>query len=107
MAKTEFLKMFEKLCAEHSLSMSRACKEIGLASSLQTNWKKGYLPSAATQKKIADYFNITVDELMQRDVDGVVEAISEDQLELLKAYTKLDDEDRKLALRLINLLSKE
>lgn len=107
MAKTDFMKMFERLCAEHGLSVRGACLKIGISTATPTNWKNGALPTAAVQQKIADYFNISIDDLMQRNIEGMESPISEEELELLNAFGKLDDEDKKIAMRIINLLSKE
>lgn len=43
--------------------MNGIAKEIGLPSSSVTNWKQGKTPRAETIKKIADYFNVSVDYL--------------------------------------------
>ena len=107
MAKTDFMNMFEHLCAEHGLTVRSACLAIGISTATPTNWRKGSLPTAAIQQKIADFFNISIDELMQRDVEGADSVLTEDELELIRAYGKLDKEDKKFALRVISLLSKE
>ena len=39
-------------------------EELGFSNSMPTSWKKGTLPHIKNRKKIADYFGITVDELM-------------------------------------------
>lgn len=107
MAKTDFMKRFELLCMDHGLSIRGACEEIGISVSASTNWKKGRFPNAKTQAMIADYFNISVDELM-RPADSVKGAvISDDKIELVSNYTKLNEEDKKLIRRMIRALLKD
>lgn len=39
-------------------------EELVFSSSMPTSWKNGALPRMSSRKKIADYFGITVEELM-------------------------------------------
>ena len=39
-------------------------KSLFFSSSMPTSWKNGALPRMSSRKKIADYFGITVEELM-------------------------------------------
>lgn len=53
-----------KLCNSVSKSPSAVVLEIGLQKSTVTRWKNGSKPTDATAQRIADYFGITVEELM-------------------------------------------
>ena len=56
---------FQKLCELKGVSISQACKDIGIKPSAATNWKKrGGTATVETCQKIADYFNVTVDYVM-------------------------------------------
>lgn len=51
-------------CAKKQKSPAVVVEELGLSNSMPTSWKNGALPRAANRKKIADYFGISVEELM-------------------------------------------
>ena len=52
------------LCNSIHKSPTAAILEIGLERSSGTRWKKGGMPSDATARRIADYFGVTVDDLL-------------------------------------------
>lgn len=51
-------------CAKKGKSPAVVAEELGFSNSATTCWKNGSLPRMSSRKKIADYFGITVDELM-------------------------------------------
>lgn len=59
-----FWKNFIGQCEKIEKSPSVVSEELGFNRSAVTAWKNGALPRIASRKKIADYFGITVDELM-------------------------------------------
>ncbi|MBE6586501.1 MAG: helix-turn-helix transcriptional regulator [Ruminococcaceae bacterium] len=52
------------LCGQRSTSPTRVVRELGISGGSVTNWKSGAVPHDATLRKIADYFGVTVDELL-------------------------------------------
>lgn len=62
--ETAFFTMYNRLCAEKGISASAAAEKIGLSNSTVTSWKNGALPRRPTIKKVADYFGVTVDQMM-------------------------------------------
>lgn len=61
-----FFDKYELLCRQHGKSANAAAKEIGLSSGATTVWKKQRsVPRLGTLKKVADYFHISIDTLMQ------------------------------------------
>lgn len=61
-----FYEYLDSLCAERGLTVTELMKKLNLNPSSASRWKsKGYLPSRANAKLIADYFGITVSELMK------------------------------------------
>lgn len=64
-----FFDRFERLCEQKGLSCGRATLEIGLSNATATKWKKtGATPNGETLGKIANYFSVSVDYLL--DVAG-------------------------------------
>ena len=59
-----FWKRFNELCLENGASPNGVCKELGFSNATATHWKQGSSPSNNTLKKIADYFNVSVEYLL-------------------------------------------
>ena len=51
-------------CEKIEKSPTVVVEELGFKRSAVTSWKNGALPQVKNRKKIADYFGITVEELM-------------------------------------------
>lgn len=64
-----FYNNFIKLCNEAGKSPSKVALEIGTTKPSVTRWKNGSKPSDATLQKIADYFDVTVDFLINNDIN--------------------------------------
>ena len=95
-----FYDNYVRLCALNNLSESGAAKRIGLSNAAASGWKKGKMPSATTQIKLADLFGVSVEELTQdtkkeRPADG--EALNVD--EWIKKARTMSNGDLNLALR--------
>ena len=52
------------LCGQVDKTPTGLAKELGISSGTVTGWKKGKIPSEASLKKIADYFGLTVWDLL-------------------------------------------
>lgn len=59
-----FWNNFLAQCAKKGKSPAVVAEELGFSNSATTCWKNGFLPRMSSRKKIAEYFGITVDELM-------------------------------------------
>ena len=55
---------YYNLCLNNGISPNAAAKEMKISSGAVTEWKKGRVPQMSTIKKIADYFDVTVDYLL-------------------------------------------
>lgn len=83
-----FVDVFEKLCEENGIAPSRVLDNLGITRSAYSRWSKGGSPSNETKKKIADYFGITVAELMSGEIKKApAKAEADDELmELLQDF---------------------
>jgi len=110
--------VFEKLLKKHGIKTADVSRATGLSSTFFTEWKKGKskTPKIENLKKIADYFNVSVDYLMTgKEVEfstdsALLDAKISKDFELKSAiqkYYALNDEKRKAILRLIDLLSED
>jgi len=85
-----FYDRFVTLCANRGKNPSPVAVEIGLTKSTVSNWKKrGTSPTDATAQRIADYFGISVEHLM----DGV-----QNEKDPAAKSREVSDDDLKFAL---------
>ena len=61
-----FFNRFKDLCDEKDISVYRACTDIGLNRSAVAKWKAGGRPNGTTAAKLADYFGVTTDYLLEQ-----------------------------------------
>lgn len=62
-----FWNNFVRLCNEKGLRPNPAAKEMGFSSASVTKWKQGTIPRGNALQKIADYFGVTVNDLLTDD----------------------------------------
>jgi phage repressor protein C with HTH and peptisase S24 domain len=62
-----FKNNFIKFCNQKGESPTAVCRKIGLSNATFTCWTDESVPRRATLQKIADYFDITVEELLRED----------------------------------------
>ena len=60
-----FWKNYQTLCAQKGLSANKVAKDLSISSGSVTNWKNGTIPSNATLQKIADYFEVSINCLLE------------------------------------------
>ena len=59
-----FYEIFAMYCKKLGKSESAVAKAIGRESKTVTGWRKGAVPYNSTLKKLADYFGVTVEDLL-------------------------------------------
>lgn len=59
-----FWEIFLKLCSDRGISPTQATRDLAIATGSVTKWKNGAAPRAATIRKIADYFGVSVEYLL-------------------------------------------
>lgn len=59
-----FWENFARLCNEKGMKPTPAAAEMGFPSASVVKWKKGTIPRGSTLQKIADYFGVTVSDLL-------------------------------------------
>lgn len=68
-----FFQNFVTLCNKNGITPNAVCLALGLSPAAATKWRSGAVPRDTTLLKIADYFGITVDDLL-RDPTQKVES---------------------------------
>lgn len=59
-----FYDTFLYLCNQNNISPSAAALDMGFQKSVVTRWKGGTIPRDANLQKVADYFGVSVDYLL-------------------------------------------
>ena len=59
-----FYDVFSELCKKRGISDTAAIQAINLSTGNLKNWKNGRTPKPEILKKVADYFNVSVDYLL-------------------------------------------
>lgn len=114
----------KSLCKAHGITLTELMRELGMSTSLPTQWKKGQEPKPPTMLKIAEHFGVTIDMLLSsnpaasnsvgtatnsnvmqgvtgRDISVGAPAstgLSENEQQLLKIYQGLDLKGRTLLM---------
>lgn len=94
-----FYDRFKAMCAEKKITPTRAALDMGFSNSITTKWKKtGATPDGVTLAKIADYFDITVDELFGKEKQPTDGELSDEEKAMLDLFRQAGDDARRLAL---------
>ncbi len=104
-----FYTNFVKLCNRKGIAPTAAAVEMGFHRSDATRWSKGAEPRRTTLEKVADYFGVTVSDLIGDDSeqkekptaqgDGLISDLPQD----LQKLIFLCQESPQLASALLNL----
>ena len=62
-----FKKNFIRHCALRNESPSSVCKKIGISPAAFSQWSDDTIPRKITQQNAADYFGVTVDDLLAEE----------------------------------------
>lgn len=101
-----FYDVFEKLCTEKGVKPGRAADEMGISRATVTNWKKnGYSPRRDILKKIAQYFGVSVDLLLDQSEQKEnpdlqkTEADDDDFVVLARHMQKIPEKERQRIIK--------
>lgn len=100
----QFYDRYIELCKEIGKRPSKVAEEIGISRATVTNWKKNnYTPRADMLAKIANYFNLSVSDLLGTKKEPTeVDPLNE---ELLKLFKDLSPESKAKMVDYAQLLS--
>lgn len=92
--------IFEELCNKNGVTPYKVGKETNIATSTLSDWKSGKsTPKQDKMKKIADYFNVSVDYLMTgKEPEFTIEMADTDV-----ALSNMNKRMKEYALKLANL----
>ena len=97
-----FYDNFEKLCTKIEKNPSTVAEELGFTKSMASHWKGGMIPRVSSRKKIADYFGISVEELMgtKKEPAGQGE-LNDDMKEFIELAQMMTPEERSAIMTLM------
>lgn len=96
-----FKSNFARICADKGVSPSRVLTDLGYSSSVYSEWTETTVPRNKTLVKLAEYLDVTVDDLLKEKPYEVVEIqTTPKEQELLSAFRHLPpaSQDALLAL---------
>lgn len=89
------------LCTKNGKTPNGAAEEIGISSGSITAWKKGRVPRPQNQKQIADYFGVTVDDLLNAEKENAPGSDAESEIE--KALAQATPAQRELISSILDM----
>lgn len=96
-----FKENFIKLCNKAGKTPTAVCAEIGLSNAAYSKWDEKSVPHRATLLKIADYFGVPVDTLLEGEDNSPEDA------RLISLIKTLTAEEKSALENFINYLIKK
>ena len=83
------------LIKQKGITKNKMLRDIGLNPNSFQNWEKhGTIPSGKTLSKIAEYFNVSVDYLLDKNSDSTIKISSNNDQKILDLLHQLSKEDQ-------------
>lgn len=99
----------QQLMKAKNVTAATVCKNTGISSALMTQWKqRKQNPSGIKLQKVADYFGVSVDFLLGKEVPTQTATsyeLTEHEIEVLNAYRNMPDMQRAVD-KILNVNSK-
>lgn len=103
-----FYENYVQLCNQINKSPSAVAIELKIGKPSVTRWKSGVKPRYATAMKVANYFGVTVEELMGKGIkkDPIPKDEAEDSetAELREIWSSADENERRDLLEMARML---
>lgn len=91
-----FYDKFIELCKKEGITPSKAVTDMGMNRSIATFWKSGTVPKMDTLSKMAQYFGVSVDFLVDAETEKAPALTKKDERDIAKdlerIMTQLDAE---------------
>lgn len=104
-----FKENFVRICAEKGLSPTAVCTAIGLSNSTYSQWSKDSIPRKTTLLKLAEYLDVSVEELVanpnqnEKNLPSPAQSLNETEAELVKAFRAAAPETQDAVLRVLQI----
>ena len=106
-----FYENYVQLCNQINKSPSAVAIELKIGKPSVTRWKSGVKPRYATAMKVANYFGVTVEELMGKGIKkerpaegGTLSGEDKEAAELREIWNSADENERRDLLEMARML---
>lgn len=91
--------IIKNLCDKNNITIFELEKQIGVSRGILYTWKKSS-PSVEKVKKVAEYFNISMDYLVNHQIeeDNIVEINNKQDKEVILKFLSLNNDDNKIKI---------
>lgn len=80
-----FYDRFKQLCDDKGVSCNKAALEIGLSNATPTKWRKtGATPNSETLQRIAGYFGVTIQFLLDQEAEKTPALTKKDERDIAR-----------------------
>lgn len=80
-----FYDRFKQLCDDRGVSCNKAALEIGLSNATPTKWRKtGATPNSETLQKIASYFGVSIQFLLDQETEKAPALTKKDERDIAR-----------------------
>lgn len=96
----------KELCEKRDITLMELCNTLGLSQSLIRKWKSTASPSVEKIRRVAEYFDVSVDYLIGlSDIPDQAEKIIEDAdfISLQRARSKMSDQDKERMMKMLKV----
>lgn len=106
-----FFDRLKLLCDQKGVSAYKACTDVGLNRAAVAKWKKGSQPNGTTALKLAEYFDVSVDYLLNKEnapdlsvkrIENKDIQLSRQELDLIHKFRQLDDRGKSAVLNALD-----
>ena len=88
-----FWNSFIAICNDNNTTPTATVKALGISLGSVTKWKNGAQPNSTTLKKIADFFNVSIETLSgKKEKQPTPSELSEKQKRLIKIIEGMSDD---------------
>lgn len=104
-----FWNSFIAICNDNNTTPTATVKALGISLGSVTKWKNGAQPNSTTLKKIADYFNVSVEYLKgeTEQKENPLAQFSPETVALVERISKLSPDMAKKALEYIDFITQK
>lgn len=97
-----FIDSYLKICELKGVSPTRVLNDLKISRGVIGNWKIGGAPTNPTKQKLADYFEISVDELMNGKIEKPITTMSNElsalDIQLIQMLPKMSEQEKRIFL---------
>ena len=101
-----FWKNLVSICNERGTTPTAVVNELGIAVGSVTRWKNGAVPRDTTLQKLADYFGVTVDDLLKNEPQKEEKAPTAEEEEADELNELLEELKTRPEMRILFSLAK-